>query len=657
MSCQFMRAVLVFVPLSLTSVATLTAQGQNQAPPPIYQPPAMRFGADGLSLIDALKLTLQHDPNIKLSEAEAEFRRGTLRSERGLFDWTLGANGNLGRNQAKLTDSQVSDLQESRDKLAQAVVDATKLSQSLATAGGMLADKNAAYNNSAGWNLSTIKDETVNNQMSILQSQLALYKDLLASPMLTDPKVRTDIVALRDQTLGKTIDYFNSQQTAIAAVPGQLQTRLDHLGPTPEEQWSKQADLRFDVAKLFRSGIRVTPYADVTYHASNYVGKDSTDPEYGGMGIDPLYEGKVGFDLVLPLLRGAGRKSVAAGEIAAGYDLDASRMALLHMQSQSVFTTIQAYWEARSLADQVDVLRRSVEIQGELGNVTRALIAANEKPRSDEARVLASTAESRSRYEAAQRQLVDARVNLAQTMGVALADALSLPLASDPFPQPPDGLQIDPDAYPAFVQESLSRRFDRQSALKSEASGKALVEGAKIDTRPLLNVTAGGWGSSVHQDTPALSKWVFRSGSVGADFQVPFGNNTALGALDQRQASLNQTSISSANLARQIGLNVVQFAESLRVSAERLRSARESVRNYDQTIVNEQARFKAGDSSLVDTILTEQQTTNARLSLVAAQAEYATLLAALRYQAGLLVQDGSVDAVQLVAVPAALVRR
>ena len=40
-----------------------------------------------------------------------------------------------------------------------------------------------------------------------------------------------------------------------------------------------------------------------------------------------------------------------------------------------------------------------------------------------------------------------------------------------------------------------------------------------------------------------------------------------------------------------------------------------------------------------------------------AQQEYATLLAALRYEGGVLVQDGSVDIQQLVAVPSALIRR
>ena len=329
---------------------------------------------------------------------------------------------------------------------------------------------------------------------------------------------------------------------------------------------------------------------------------------------------------------------------------------MLFQQSQSVLATIQAYWQARAAADQVDVLRRSVEVQGELGTITRALIAANEKPRSDEARILAATADARSRYEGAQKQLTDARITLAQVMGVSLADALSLPLASDPYPQPPADWQIDPQVYAAFIKEAVARRFDRQAALKSEASGKALVEGARRDTRPFLDVNASAWGTSVHENRQ-LNTWVFRSGSLGLSYVKPIGNNSAAGLVDERVASLHQTEIDSANLERLIGLTVVQLSESLKVAADRLRSSEEAVRNYDQTITNEQARFRTGDSSLLDTILTEQQTTSARLAYIAAQQEYASLLAALRHEAGLLVQDGSVDGSQLVTVPPALVRR
>src|SRR5262249_16128399 len=162
---------------------------------------------------------------------------------------------------------------------------------------------------------------------------------------------------------------------------------------------------------------------------------------------------------------------------------------------------------------------------------------------------------------------------------------------------PPATLTLNTQAYAPFITESSARRFDLQAALKSEASGKALVEGARIDTRPLLNVTANGWGSSSHEGFNYTS-WVFRSASFCATFEKPVGNNTARGLLDARAATLRQTQISAVDLNRLIGLHVVQLAESLKVAVDRLRSAEEAVRNYDQTMTNEQARFKAGDSSL-----------------------------------------------------------
>ena len=654
MNRQFLRAAAPLW-LLLSSAVPLCAQTAPAAPA-AYQPPSLRFDGAGMSLVDAVRLTLQHDPTIKLREADVAFQQGIVRSQKGIFDSLFRLNGSFSREQTELLDSQKLDQQQTRSDLKSAIGEAQRLADSLNAAGALLADKNQAFNNPAGFNLSSIKDPEVLNQMSLLQSELVLYHDILASPTLTDAKVRTDLINLRDQTVGKNIDYFNSQQSTIAGVPGELQTSLDNLGPSPEDLWNKESHVTADVFKLFRTGIQIHPYADLKYDTSNYVGKKRSDVEFGGLGVSPLSDGQIGFDVVLPLLRNRGRDSVAAAETASKYDLEATRLDLLFQQSQSVLATIEAYWQARAAADQVDILRRSVEIQGELGNLTRTLIAANEKPRSDEARVLAATADARSRYEAGQRQLNDARINLAQVMGVALADAFSIPLATDPYPQPPADLQIDPLAYGAFIKDSVNRRFDQQAALKTNASGKALLEGARIDKRPLLNVNASGWGTSV-QETLGYDSWVFRSGSAGLSFEKPFGNNTAGGLYDERRASLRRTEIDSSNLSRVIALNVVQLSESLKIAADRLRSADEAVRNYDQTMTTEQTRLRAGDSSLVDTILTEQQSTGARLAYVSAQQEYATLLAMLRHEAGLLVQDGTIDGAQLVTIPPALVRR
>jgi outer membrane protein TolC len=655
MTRQSLRVVLSFSAV-LLSVVPVVAQTPTEPPAP-YQPPAIRFDTKGLTLLDAVKLTLQHDPNIKLRETDTALQGGILRSQKGLFDAVFTAAGSFGRDQRQLLESVWNDQQENRDDLKAAAAEATRMSSSFLAAANTLSNP-AIYTNPRSLNFTAgIADASVANNMSILGSQMVLYDDLLKSPLLTDAALRADILDLRYQTLTKNINYYVSQRDRIAAIPQQLNTQLANLGPTPDDEWSNQGSLNLDVSKLFRSGFAIRPYAEFGYNAQNYVGKSSYSADYGGMGIEPVYTGEVGFDVSLPLLRGAGSKSVAAGEIAAKYDLEASRLAVMHQQSVSVFDTVQAYWEVRAAADEVEVLRRSVELQGELANMTRALIAANEKPRSDEARVLASNADARSRYEAAQRRLTDAKVNLAKVMGVAIEDALFLPVAADAFPAPPDTLDPTPQAYPAFIQESLGRRSDRQAVLQSRASGKALVEGARIDSRSLLNLRGAVWGTNAHQTTPDYSEWVFRSGSVGVDFQRPFGNNAARGFLEQRQAALRTTEIDTADLERTIALNITQYAESLKVAAGRLKLAAEAVRQYDQTIVNEQARFRSGDSSLLDTILTEQQATSARLALVTAQQEYTSLLAALRYESGLLVQDNNVTLANLVAVPAALLRR
>lgn len=646
----------VLVALVTSSVVPLNAQGPPAAQAP-YQPPAMRFDGPGLTMADALKLTLQHDPSIKLRETGVARQMGVLRSEKGLFDSIFRVSGTFSRTQSELLESEKLQQVQTRTDLAAAIVEVTDLSNSLLAAGRLLQDRTLTFNNPESMNLATIKDKNVFNQMSILKAELQLYRDILASPSLTDAAVRASIVNLRQETVGKNIDAFNAQQAAIANAPAELQQKLDNLGPAPNERWVKQERVIVDLNKLFRSGFSIRPFADLSYGSQNFVGKERTATEFGGAGIEPLSQGQIGFDVVLPLLRGAGSSSVAAGEIAAGFDLEASRLVTLFQQSQSVLTTAQAYWQARTAAAQVEVLRRSVEVQGQLGNVTRAMIAADEKPRSDEARILASTAEVRGRYEAAQRQLTDARINLAQVMGVALSDALSIPLATDAYPQPPEGLQADPQAYAAFIREAVSRRFDHQAALKAEASGKALLVGAQKDTRPFLDVTGTGWGTSVHQSSINFSNWVFRSAKGGLTYEQILGNNSAKGLVQAREAAVAQAQIESVNLERVIGLRVIQLSESLKVAADRLRSAEEAVRNYEQTIASEQTRFRAGDASLLDTILTEQQATNAQLALIAAQQEYATLLAALRHEAGLLVQDGAVDPAALVTPPPTLVRR
>ena len=52
----------------------------------------MKVPARGLTLDEAVKLTLQHDPNLKRSQANLQFAEGVAQQFGSAFDYTLRAN-------------------------------------------------------------------------------------------------------------------------------------------------------------------------------------------------------------------------------------------------------------------------------------------------------------------------------------------------------------------------------------------------------------------------------------------------------------------------------------------------------------------------------------------------------------------------------------
>lgn len=644
---------LLVVLLGPAAASLALAQAQRPATE-AYKAPALRFDEKGLSLMDAVRLTLQHDPNIKLQDAETRFKEGVAQELAGQFDLTLRGDSSYQYLQQELPDSTKEREIKIRRDLDNAIPTVESLVNGLRRAVENLQNpavvtdpRNAAL--TAG-----ITNEDLLNELRIIQSQLAILDDLIRST--TNEALRNDFIKLREQTLKAAIDRFTSQADSIKDLPEELKRTRRDLGDAPIDQWSKQATAHLEVAKQLRNGIFFSPFADVRYLSQNYKGKTSTDPKKGGLGIKDVYKGQLGFDVVLPLRRGLGKSSVAAPERAAGKDLEASRLTLLHQKSQSVLSTVFAYWDLRAAAEQVEVAQRSVKLQADMLTLISELIKAKEKPKADEARVLASYADSQARLEATLRRFNENRVNLARVMGVGLQDPGALPTPADPFPEPPEALMSEDEAVQVLVRQAMNERNDRKATLMVQEGGRVLAEGSRLDMRRVLDLEGKLFGTAVAESSVSdLDRWVFRSASGSLNLEVPFKNNTLEGQFAQRQASFNQASIDAADLARNIALNVVQLAQSLRLAAERVRRAQDAVRSYDKTIEDEQAKLKVGESTLVDAILTEQQTTAARLARVAAQQEYATLLARLRFEAGILVlqakEQARVTSESLLAVP------
>ena len=158
--------------------------------------------------------------------------------------------------------------------------------------------------------------------------------------------------------------------------------------------------------------------------------------------------------------------------------------------------------------------------------------------------------------------------------------------------------------------------------------------------RPKLDLRNSIWftGLAERSAGDALDRWVGPSTDLQLEFEHPFGNNEARGRYAQRQAEARQRQIDAGRSAREIALNVLGVAESVALARARVTHARDAVAAYEQTGTAEVERFRAGESTLIDVILTEAQQTDARLALVAAEQELNTLIARLRFESGTLIR-------------------
>jgi outer membrane protein TolC len=649
-----MTRFLAIAPLWAGLLPGVVAGEEN---PPRYQPPVFRSDEKGLPLLEAVRLTLQHDPFILLQEAETMSRAGIARELKGQFDLTLRGDGRFEYVEQELPESVKREQQKDRQDLANAQPEVVSLSESLNALNRNLADPRLLTDPNAVDLTQGVTHPQVRVEALTLQTQLAVLTELVNS--ISSPPVRQNLIDLRQTTLDLAREQVSRSAREANLVRLDLDKTLQDLGPAPVDEWRRKASVHLDLVRQLRNGIVLAPFSDLSYSAQNFKGKSSTDTKKGGQGVRDTYRAEIGFDIRLPLLRGLGSSSVAAAETAAGKDYEASRLTLMHERSRSVLETVRAYWELRAATEETLVARRSVKLQGDLLALTQALIKAKDKPRSDEFRVQASLADAQARLSGTERRLNEARVSLARTMGVALEGADRAPLASDPFPEPPDDVVTEAQAVEALARDALAQRMDQRASLLREEAAGVLATGARKDTKPRLDLQGRFFGVSTGEARISdLDRWVFRSANGTLELEAPFGNNLLQGRLAQRESGLRLAEIESSDSARTITLNVVRLVQSLRVAVEQVKRAQEAVRYYDQTIEDEQAKLKAGDSTLVDTILTEQQTTAARQTLVAARRNYATLLAELRFEAGLLIlegpEGGRVTPRTLLAVPASL---
>ena len=612
-----------------------------------YQPPTFSYGEGKIGLLEAVRLTLAHDPNLLLDREDVRLRQGILQELSGQFDWTLNVSASYDYREQELRDSvREREEEKRRDTTAQrdfSCAEADRREEDL-----------AALQAFASGDTTAEIPRDVRVQVEFLDALIAAE----------DNPVQRDLLLQARQTLlDNAIAEASAGVDELNALCDELTENVERLGEPPEFEEFAQGRFDLNFSKLFRSGVFLSPFVTAGYDHTQFVGKrngffedrldENGNPittefgtplrrfvDFGGKNIEDVYRVEVGFDVNFPLLRGRGEESVAASERAAAVDVEASSFVARHGAALSTLNTAISYWQLFAAQQRVEVFERSLDLQTRLVDLTDQLIEGSVLPRVERARALAGQANSRSQLENAARDLVSARLALARAMGVNVEQEGNAPLAEGPFPDPPTGDEIRALDEAAIGVDALDQRYDRLAARKLVESGLVIAEGARRDIVDRFDVRLSASAAAIGEKSwsNATDRWTVPNGSVGFLYEHIFGNNLLLGRMEQSESQVRSREISATDLERQIRISVVQTIRSLEEAVARLRSAEEAAAYFQETIVAEAEKLKLGASTLIDAILTEQQKTNSDLAVVSARQQVANLLAQLRFESGTLVE-------------------
>ncbi|MEA2562621.1 MAG: hypothetical protein QOH06_4125 [Acidobacteriota bacterium] len=382
------------------------------------------------------------------------------------------------------------------------------------------------------------------------------------------------------------------------------------------------------VSKRFRSGLLIQPE----------VGLLRTTDEGPSANV-----GTVSFQIRQPLLRGRGRAATAAPELSAEREVVASELELRQTTALRTFAIVSQYWQTRAAVLNLEILRASEQSARELLETTRRLIEADVQPAAELVQVEANLVAQETSRIGGERLLFQSRQDLGREIGLEPASIAALPPPTDPFPVVRTAEVPATAEEGRFISSALERRADLRAARERRQGIEVLVRAAGNALKPQLDLVFTPSYSGLVQGSEASSFFspLFRnvpgaSSSLSMILSWPTLNSRARGDLAQIEASREQAFLQEDLVVRQIGADVPTALDAVRRGAEQLERAAEAVRLFEQAVINEEKKLRAGSSTLLDVISQRDRLTSARQSQVSAHLALAVALARLRFETGTL---------------------
>ena len=499
----------------------------------------MRLPNPQITLADAVRVTVQNNPEIARSSQDVQLAVGRVQQSRGFFDLVFSVSPSATYTVQQAAPSLIKGERDKRTIILEIGKEFTTLTTAFnrIVANGSAQPPRCPTNLTlrfAGLNFSNeflsspvSVDRVDANELTLLGTETNLpgspfsgiLEGVTLGSLCTSPAVVTltpealidvfrDLAPKIDQSGGLGLEGLLRSVSQIPRESRALQAQITHaiatraflalerLGPVPIDQLRRTFLTDVSLSKPLRNGISFAGTFQLQMQNQNFRDK-SYDSSFGGMGVPPNFGADLSGTISVPVGRNAGSTAVAAPERSAALAATGRRAALGFEVSQQAYRTALSYLNLVAAQETLEALLESVTRQQRIVELTKGGVTAGDLPSVEVGRAQARAERVNSAVSDARSAVVAARVGLADTIGISADDLAATPLATEDFAQ----TYATAQPVDALVTRALTARLDVRAADAQRAAADTLAAGARANQRRRFDFLVTGGISNIY-DSP-----------------------------------------------------------------------------------------------------------------------------------------------------------
>jgi outer membrane protein len=394
--------------------------------------------------------------------------------------------------------------------------------------------------------------------------------------------------------------------------------------------------------QLITPGVRIPMRTGGNVTVSLPVSKSETDNQFST--LNPAYTSDLQFSISHDLLRNAGRRVNTASIRIAQYNQQASEAQTKLEIIRQLAAVDRAYWRLYQARAELDVRQQQYELALAQLDRARRRVDAGSAAEIEVIRAQAGVADRLETIIAVQNALRLQQRELKRIINMPGLDVES-PAMVRPVTLPdPVEYVIDPEET---CRAAIANRMELLELELRLAADAASIDVARNQTLPLFTVDytyrVNGLGPSMQDSFHTLQRNNFTDWEAGLNFEIPLDNDAARSRL--RESILTRIQRLATKDAREqaIRLEVLNAADTIDGTWQRILAARQSVILNTRALQAEQRQFDVGQSTSTDVLDAATRLADAQSAEIRALTDHQIAQIDLAFATGTLLGAGKVE--------------